>query len=159
LMDLKEAVKTTAPHTAHAKMPSDHAQRVDEGARHLSPYLGGRMRSAGLDSNQCSSGSLCPRTARSKSKSSRPRRRYAGFLAAVVGKAQPTNGRRDQQAVATGNCTAVTPNRWKRLGGCGPASSNSWQTNQFRNIVETLFRCRTALILSSDDESPTQAPS
>jgi uncharacterized protein (DUF2252 family) len=48
-MDLKEAVKATALHTAHAKMPSDRAQRVVEGARHLSPYLGGRMRAAKLD--------------------------------------------------------------------------------------------------------------
>ncbi len=43
LMDVKEAVAAAAPHMPDANMPADHAQRVVEGARHLSPFLGSRM--------------------------------------------------------------------------------------------------------------------
>ena len=46
LVDLKEAVKAAAPHAKHAKMPFDQAERVVEGARHLSPNLGDRMLAA-----------------------------------------------------------------------------------------------------------------
>lgn len=43
LVDIKEAVKTTAPHVTGAKMPCDNAIRVVCGARQLAPYLGNRM--------------------------------------------------------------------------------------------------------------------
>ncbi|MET0747075.1 MAG: DUF2252 family protein [Rhizobium sp.] len=43
LIDIKEAVAASAPHAADADMPADHAERVVQGARNLSPYLGGRM--------------------------------------------------------------------------------------------------------------------
>jgi uncharacterized protein (DUF2252 family) len=43
LIDIKEAVPAAAPHAADASMPRDHAQRVVEGARKLSPFLGQRM--------------------------------------------------------------------------------------------------------------------
>jgi uncharacterized protein (DUF2252 family) len=43
LIDIKEAVPAAAPHFAQAQMPRDHAKRVVEGARNLSPYLGQRM--------------------------------------------------------------------------------------------------------------------
>jgi len=43
LVDIKEAVKTAAPHVAGAKMPCDNAIRVVHGARQLAPYLGNRM--------------------------------------------------------------------------------------------------------------------
>lgn len=46
LIDIKEGVKAAAPRYASALMPADNAQRVVEGARHLSPYLGGRMHAA-----------------------------------------------------------------------------------------------------------------
>jgi uncharacterized protein (DUF2252 family) len=48
LMDIKEATESVAPAAADVTMPSNYAQRVVEGARHLSPYLGERMRSATL---------------------------------------------------------------------------------------------------------------
>jgi uncharacterized protein (DUF2252 family) len=44
LIDIKEAVKAAAPRYAGVSMPRDNADRVVEGARHLSPYLGERMR-------------------------------------------------------------------------------------------------------------------
>ncbi len=43
LMDIKEAVAPVAPRDPAAKMPRDNAERVVEGARHLSPALGARM--------------------------------------------------------------------------------------------------------------------
>ncbi len=43
LMDLKEAVAPATPWARTDEMPSDHAERVVEGARHLSPPLGARM--------------------------------------------------------------------------------------------------------------------
>lgn len=48
LMDIKEGVKAAAPRDPKADMPRDNAARVVEGARHLSPALGERMRSARL---------------------------------------------------------------------------------------------------------------
>jgi uncharacterized protein (DUF2252 family) len=48
LMDIKEAIDAAAPHSADSPLPSDNADRVVTGARHLSPYLGGRMKSATL---------------------------------------------------------------------------------------------------------------
>jgi uncharacterized protein (DUF2252 family) len=46
LMDIKEAVQALAPRYSRARMPRDNAQRVVEGARHLSPNLGQRMLAA-----------------------------------------------------------------------------------------------------------------
>jgi uncharacterized protein (DUF2252 family) len=43
LIDIKEAVPATAPRSRYAKMPTDSAERVVQGARRLSPYLGQRM--------------------------------------------------------------------------------------------------------------------
>ena len=43
LIDIKEASSAAAPHALRAVMPKDHAQRVVEGAKHLSPALGERM--------------------------------------------------------------------------------------------------------------------
>jgi uncharacterized protein (DUF2252 family) len=43
LIDIKEAVQAAAPRSADAQMPRDNAQRVVEGARKLSPFLGHRM--------------------------------------------------------------------------------------------------------------------
>jgi uncharacterized protein (DUF2252 family) len=46
LLDIKEAVSSLAPVAAAAQMPVDNAERVVEGARHLSPNLGERMLAA-----------------------------------------------------------------------------------------------------------------
>jgi uncharacterized protein (DUF2252 family) len=43
LVDIKEAVKATAPMTKKPEMPKDFAERVVAGACNLSPFLGGRM--------------------------------------------------------------------------------------------------------------------
>ena len=48
LVDIKEAVPAAAPAYPDARMPNDHAMRVVDGARHLSPHLGDRMLAADL---------------------------------------------------------------------------------------------------------------
>src|SRR5450830_923405 len=46
LFDIKEAVTAAAPRYNKVVMPRDNAERVVEGARHLSPHLGMRMKAA-----------------------------------------------------------------------------------------------------------------
>ena len=48
LIDIKEAAPAAAPRARNAKMPSNDAKRVVEGAKHLSPALGDRMMAARL---------------------------------------------------------------------------------------------------------------
>jgi uncharacterized protein (DUF2252 family) len=48
LIDIKEATRAAAPHAAGIALPRDQGKRVVEGARHLSPALGNRMRAASL---------------------------------------------------------------------------------------------------------------
>ncbi len=43
LVDIKEAIQAAAPRAPGAQMPCDNGQRVVEGARKLSPFLGKRM--------------------------------------------------------------------------------------------------------------------
>ncbi len=43
LIDIKEAIRPAAPHALNGGMPRNNADRVVEGARSLSPYLGKRM--------------------------------------------------------------------------------------------------------------------
>lgn len=46
LMDVKEATAAAAPHDPDGDLPHDNAERVITGARHVSPFLGGRMLAA-----------------------------------------------------------------------------------------------------------------
>lgn len=48
LIDIKEAASAAAPSAPRAPMPKDQAQRVVEGAKHLSPALGERMMASKL---------------------------------------------------------------------------------------------------------------
>ena len=48
LIDIKEATSAAAPRSSRAKMPTENAQRVVQGARALAPYLGERMLAARL---------------------------------------------------------------------------------------------------------------
>ena len=43
LIDVKEAAAAAAPRSETAEMPTDNADRVVAGARHMSPFLGARM--------------------------------------------------------------------------------------------------------------------
>jgi len=48
LMDIKEATASAAPSSNESAMPPDFAERVVQGARHISPFLGERMRATTL---------------------------------------------------------------------------------------------------------------
>jgi uncharacterized protein (DUF2252 family) len=89
LVDLKEAVKAAAPHAQRAKMPSDQAERVVEGARHLAPNLGDRMLAVKLEGKSVFARELMPqdRKIEVEQLTSGDAIEVAGFLAAVVGKA------------------------------------------------------------------------
>ena len=89
LMDIKEATQAAAPRAPRVKMPADPAERVVEGARHLSPHLGKRMRAVKLMGKSAFVRELLPQDL--KIEIERLTRdeamKVAGFLAAVVGKA------------------------------------------------------------------------
>jgi uncharacterized protein (DUF2252 family) len=92
LVDIKEAVCAAAPRASGAKMPRSHADRVVEGARHLSPYLGERMMAARLLGKPVVLRELLPQDL--KLEMDRLTRDEivgsARFLAGVVGKAHAT---------------------------------------------------------------------
>jgi len=46
LIDIKEAIQAAAPRYPAVRMPRDNGQRIVEGARHLAPFLGERMRAS-----------------------------------------------------------------------------------------------------------------
>ncbi|WP_345814893.1 DUF2252 domain-containing protein [Paraburkholderia sp. PREW-6R] len=89
LMDIKEAVQAAAPRYAGVRMPRDNAERVVEGARHLSPSLGDRMRAARLDDRAVVIRELLPQDMKLTIEQLTPEEamKAARFLALVVGKA------------------------------------------------------------------------
>lgn len=89
LMDLKEAVQAAAPADDSADMPEDQAQRVVEGARHLSPYLGERMRAIQLFGRSIFIRELLPQDLKLELETLTREQavNIARFLANVVGKA------------------------------------------------------------------------
>jgi uncharacterized protein (DUF2252 family) len=89
LMDVKEAAVAAAPRAARIKMPSSQAERVVEGARHLSPYLGKRMRAAKLMNKSVFVRELLPQDLKIEVEqlTREEALKVAHYLAAVVGKA------------------------------------------------------------------------
>jgi uncharacterized protein (DUF2252 family) len=89
LMDVKEAVQAAAPRHAKAKMPRDNAERVVEGARHLAPYLGGRMVAEPLMEQSVFVRELLPQDLKLEidQLTCEEAMKAARFLALVVGKA------------------------------------------------------------------------
>jgi len=89
IMDIKEAAQAAAPRAARVKMPSDQAERVVEGARHLSPYLGKRMRAIKLMDKPVFVRELLPQDLKIEVEqlTRDEAMKVAHFLAAVVGKA------------------------------------------------------------------------
>jgi uncharacterized protein (DUF2252 family) len=88
IMDIKEATQAAAPHAARVKMPSDQAERVVEGARQLSPYLGKRMRAVKLMDKAVFVRELLPQDLKIEIEQLNrdEAMKVAYFLAAVVGK-------------------------------------------------------------------------
>jgi len=89
LMDIKEASAPAAPRHAKAKMPRDNAERVVQGAWHLSPSLGGRMLAARLSEHAVFLRELLPQDLKFDIEhlDSEEAMKVAWFLAMVVGKA------------------------------------------------------------------------
>jgi uncharacterized protein (DUF2252 family) len=89
MMDIKEAAPAAAPRSTGVKMPADPAERVVEGARHLSPHLGKRMRSLKLMDKPVFVRELLPQDLKIEIEQLSPDEamKVAHFLAAVVGKA------------------------------------------------------------------------
>ena len=89
LFDIKEAVTAAAPRYADARMPRDNAQRVVEGARHLSPHLGNRMAASRLLDKSVFLRELLPQDLKLEIDhiSEAEAMRVARYLAQVVGRA------------------------------------------------------------------------
>src|SRR5450755_2929342 len=89
LMDVKEAVAAAAPRYAGKKMPKDQAERVVEGAMHLSPHLGKRMVAGKIEQRSVFIRELLPQDLKVEiERLTVPNaKKAASFLAGVVGKA------------------------------------------------------------------------
>jgi uncharacterized protein (DUF2252 family) len=89
LMDVKEAVAAAAPRYAREKMPKDQAERVVEGAMHLSPHLGKRMVAGRLEERSVFIRELLPQDLKIEIEQLTvpDAMKAASFLAGVVGKA------------------------------------------------------------------------
>ena len=89
LMDVKEAIKTVAPRHPDAEMPSDDAQRVVAGTRHLSLALGERMLATRLGEHSVFLRELLPQDLKFEIEalSLAEAVKVAEFLAAVTGRA------------------------------------------------------------------------
>ena len=89
LVDIKEAVRAVAPATPGADMPKDNAERVVQGAWHLSPALGDRMQSAELLGKSVFIRELMPQDLKFEIEhlTADEALKVAFYLATVVGKA------------------------------------------------------------------------
>jgi uncharacterized protein (DUF2252 family) len=89
LMDVKEAVKAAAPRYAGEKMPKYNAERVVQGALHLSPHLGKRMVAGTLEDRSVFIRELLPQDLKIEIErlTIEDAMKAASFLAGVVGKA------------------------------------------------------------------------
>ena len=89
LMDVKEAIAPVAPRYADTGMPRDNAERVVEGARTLSPFLGERMAAARLLDRSVFIRELLPQDLKLEIDhlSRDEAREVARFLSTVVGRA------------------------------------------------------------------------
>jgi uncharacterized protein (DUF2252 family) len=93
LIDIKEGAKAAAPRYADQdstkRMPRDNAERIVEGARHVTPWLGERMRSARLNDRSVVIRELLPQDMKLtvEQLTQEEAMKAAHFLATVVGKA------------------------------------------------------------------------
>lgn len=92
LIDVKEALKAAAPRARDAIMPKDNADRIVEGARHLSPHLGDRMLSAKIQGKSVFVRELLPQDLKLELEnlSEKEAMEVAGYLGYVVGRSHAT---------------------------------------------------------------------
>jgi uncharacterized protein (DUF2252 family) len=101
LMDLKGAAEAAAPRAKDLDMPSDQGARVVEGARHLSPHLGKRMRALEVLGKPAFVRELMPQDPKIEigRLTADEATAISGFLAGVIGRAhsrQMERGARSQ---------------------------------------------------------------
>jgi uncharacterized protein (DUF2252 family) len=89
LMDVKGAAPAAAPHAKGVTMPTDQGDRVVEGARHLSPYLGERMRAVTVLGKPAFVRELMPQDLKIEIErlTADEATELGGFLGGIVGKA------------------------------------------------------------------------
>lgn len=114
LMDVKEAIPIAAITSPKSKMPADNSERVVEGASHLSPALGDRMRAAQMGNKSVFIRELLPQDLKIEIETlSQAETMRAGyFLASVVGKA---HARQMDSGTANNWLRDVSKNRSKSL--------------------------------------------
>ena len=114
LVDVKEAIKASAPRGAKVSMPKDNAERVVEGARRLSPFLGERMRASRVLDRPVYVRELRPQDLKLEIEHLEPDEAItvARFLAGVVGRA---HGRQMQEADRLRWAEELNRNRSKSL--------------------------------------------
>jgi uncharacterized protein (DUF2252 family) len=114
LMDIKEAIAAAAPRYPGEKMPKDNAQRVVEGATHLSPLLGKRMVATKLGDHPVFVRELLPQDLKLdiESLTVSQAMKSANFLASVVGKA---HGRQMDEATRKNWADTLEKHRTKSL--------------------------------------------
>lgn len=114
LVDVKEAVQAVAPRHPKAKMPKDNAERVVEGAWHLSPALGERMLSEHILDRAVFLRELLPQDLKFEIEhlTADEATKVARFLAMIVGKAHARQMDEDQRR---GWQTELNRNRTKTL--------------------------------------------
>jgi len=89
LIDVKQAAAAAAPQSLVGETPADNGERVVEGARHLSPFLGGRMIAAHLLEKPVFIRELLPQDLKIEIDTLAPGEamKMASYLANVVGRA------------------------------------------------------------------------
>src|ERR1700733_2720001 len=99
LVDIKEAVPAEAPHSAKVPMPRDHAERVVEGARKLSPFLGQRMLAGHFSGTPAVLRELLPQDLKLEMDQLTREEAIgaARFLASVVGEAHAQQMKKDER--------------------------------------------------------------
>lgn len=114
LMDVKEAVAAAAPRYTGTAMPKDDAERVVEGAAHLSPHLGKRMIAGRLEHRSVFIRELLPQDLKIEIEQLTipDAMKAASFLAGVVGKA---HARQMDAATRKRWSTELARNRSKTL--------------------------------------------
>lgn len=130
LMDVKEAVKAIAPKAAVKGMPKDNAERVVEGAWHISPALGGRILAGRLLDHSVFVRELLPQDIKFDIDhlTQAEATRVARFLALVVGKA---HARQMDEATRKAWQVELSRNRSKTL------DAPSWLWSSVVKLVES----------------------
>lgn len=114
LIDVKEAARASAPRSSDHPTPRDNGERVVEGARHLAPYLGERMRAGRVLDRSVFVRELLPQDLKLEIDTLGPEEAVtvAGFLAGVVGQA---HGRQMSAEDRKAWCRVMAEGRSKTL--------------------------------------------